>query len=220
MELLATREHIAQIGLLLFERQLTDAAGGNISVRVGDRLCMTPRYAGTNWHWRLAPEQILILDLAGSKLEGEGEVSRETKVHVALHQQFQDYGDSVLHCHARNIMPFAAMSQPIRPILEANQPLGEIPVASYAPSHTDGLANYICDAMSPQAHLIHDFAAGVLAPWHGLFVMGKDLNSAFDAAERWDTNAYCLLMARLLGSEDAIRHQQHTLREAYRTYRE
>jgi ribulose-5-phosphate 4-epimerase/fuculose-1-phosphate aldolase len=37
-----------------------------------------------------------------------------------------------------------------------------------------------------------------MAPWHGLFVVGKDLDAAFDLTERIDTNAYCILMSRLL----------------------
>lgn len=42
----------------MFQRHLTDLAGGNISVRIGDTLYMTPRYAGARFHWDLVPEQI------------------------------------------------------------------------------------------------------------------------------------------------------------------
>ena len=44
-------------------------------------------------------------------------------------------------------------------------------------------------------------AAAVLAPWHGLFVLGKTLDAAFDAAERIDVNARCILLSRLLPGE-------------------
>ena len=44
---------------MVFERHLTDAAGGNISVRVGDSVCITPRYSGSRRHWQLQPNQVL-----------------------------------------------------------------------------------------------------------------------------------------------------------------
>ena len=36
-------------------------------------------------------------------------------------------------------------------------------------------------------------AAAVIAPLHGLFVLGKDLESAIDAAERLDVNAEAII---------------------------
>ena len=65
-EIQAMREKITTIGRLLFERQLTDAAGGNISARVGEHVCITPRFAGQKHQWRLRPEQVLVCDLAGT----------------------------------------------------------------------------------------------------------------------------------------------------------
>ena len=44
-EVQAGRELVAYIGRMLFERNLTDACGGNISLRVGDVYCMSPTLA-------------------------------------------------------------------------------------------------------------------------------------------------------------------------------
>src|SRR4030042_373492 len=115
------RNQIVRYGLELYERHLTDAAGGNISVRVGDVLLITPRYAGNYWHWRLRPEQILTLDLDGNKLDGEGEISREAKVHVALLREFYPQGTAVVHAHARNILVFCAMIKPMPMVLHATE---------------------------------------------------------------------------------------------------
>ena len=51
----AIRARIAEIGKLMFDRNLTDTAGGNISVRVGEHVCITPRFAGSKFQWRLLP---------------------------------------------------------------------------------------------------------------------------------------------------------------------
>lgn len=212
----ASREKIVSIGALLFERHLTDAAGGNISVRVGDLLVMSPAYAGAQRQWRLRPEEVLIIDLASEAIiDGEGKISREVKVHFALHRQFGDYGKAVIHCHARNMMVFAALAKPMPPVLEANLKFGECKVAQYAPSHSPNLAENIVAVLRGQEARIAKQAAGVIAPWHGLFLMGKDLDAAFDAVERFDTNARCILMGgALLGTSDMLAEQRQQMQEA------
>jgi len=70
------RETIAQIGAVMFERNLTDLAGGNISMRVEDRVIMSPSYSGARKFWQLKPEDVLVLDLEGNLLSGAGNISR------------------------------------------------------------------------------------------------------------------------------------------------
>jgi ribose 5-phosphate isomerase B len=192
-----TRNKIAETGRQVFERHLTDAAGGNISVRVGDSVCITPRYSGSRQHWQLQLNQVLVSDLSGNKLEGDGEVSRESKVHFRLYQEFPD-ATAVLHSHPQNVMPFVAVGRPIEPILEATLKFGTIPVTNYAPAHSKHLADEIVSLMRGKEDQIRKYATAVIAPWHGLFVVSKDIDAAFDLTERIDTNAYCILMSRLL----------------------
>ena len=192
-----TRIKIAETGRMVFERHLTDAAGGNISVRVGDSVCITPRYSGSKRHWQLQPNQVLVSDLSGNKLDGDGDVSRESKVHYRLYQEFPD-ATAVLHSHARHAMVFVSSGQPIEPVLEATLKFDTIPVTRFAPAHSEKLADAIAEAMQGKDEYIRKYATAVIAPWHGLFVVGKDLDAAFDLTERIDTNAYCILMSRLL----------------------
>ncbi len=196
-QLSQTRNKIAEVGKIVFDRHLTDAAGGNISVRVGDLVCITPRYSGSKRRWHLKPNEVLVSDLSGNKLDGDGEVSREAKVHFALYQNFPD-AMAVLHSHARNAMAFVAAGQPIEPILEATLKFGTIPVSRFSPAHSEKLAEAIVEEFRGKDEAIRRYAAAVMAPWHGLFTVGKDLDAAFDLTERIDTNAYCILMSRLL----------------------
>jgi ribose 5-phosphate isomerase B len=192
-----TRKKIAETGRLVFERHLTDAAGGNISVRVDDTICITPRYSGSKRHWQLQSNQVLVSDMLGNKLDGDGDVSRESKVHYRIYQEFPD-AKAVLHSHARNAMVFVASGQPIEPVLEATLKFDTIPVTKFAPAHSEKLADAIVEVVKGKDDYIRKYATAVLAPWHGLFVIGKDLDAAFDLTERIDTNAYCILMSRLL----------------------
>ena len=192
-----TRVKIAETGKLVFQRHLTDAAGGNISVRVRELVCITPRYSGSKRHWQLQPNQVLVSDLSGNKLDGDGDISREAKVHFRIYQEFPD-ATAVLHSHARNVMTFVAAGQPIEPVLEATLKFGTIPVTKFAPAHSENLAESIVDELRGKDEAIRKYATAVMAPWHGLFAVGKDLDAAFDLTERIDTNAYCILMSRLL----------------------
>lgn len=197
------RNKIAEIGKLLFDRQLTDSAGGNISARVGDTICITPRYSGSKFQWHLRPEQVMVSDLDGNPIEGEGEISREAKVHYRLYRDFP-IGTAIVHCHARNVLVFAAACQPIEPVLEDTLKFGTVEVAKYAPAHSGSLADFIAQVIQGQEARIQTQAAAVLAPWHGLFVIGRNLDAAFDAAERIEVNARCILMSRMLPGGDGI----------------
>ncbi len=195
--LFQTRQQIVEIGRLLFDRFLTDAAGGNVSVRAGELMCISPRFSGSQYQWRLHPEQVLVVDRAGNKLEGEGEISREARVHLRLYQDFPE-GMAVVHSHPRNVMVFATAGQPIPPIWEGTLKFGVIQVCQFAPAHTPDLAESVATAMHGQESALHKQAIAVIAPAHGLFVLGKSLAAAFDATERIEGSAYSILMSKFL----------------------
>ena len=69
------RKSICQIGKILYDRKLTDASGGNISVRDGDRVYINPRGSGYNHQWELEEDQIIITDLCRIPLIGSAEES-------------------------------------------------------------------------------------------------------------------------------------------------
>lgn len=198
-EIEALRARIADYGRVMYERRLTDSAGGNIGVRVGDVLLMSPRYAASRWLWRLRPSQIVLLDLDGNKIEGEGEVSREMKVHRALLREFYPDCAAVVHGHALNLLAFCVAGKPLPPVLESTYEFGTVPMIEYAPSHSDELAERVAGAMRAQIEHVRAGAAAALVPHHGAFSLGRDLETAFDTLERLDVNAYCLLHQRFPG---------------------
>jgi L-fuculose-phosphate aldolase len=202
-ELHDTRSRIAVLARMLFERQLTDAAGGNISVRVGNRVCITPRYAGQQKQWQINPEDVLVADLERNVLDGSGALSRETHVHFTLHTEYGKHGTAVVHAHPRNLLVFAVLGEPMPPVLEATRKFGVTPVVQFAPAHSPMLARHIADTMRGRESVIEKHAAAAIAPWHGLFCLGKTLDAAFDAVERMDNNAYLLLMAAQYGGRAA-----------------
>jgi L-fuculose-phosphate aldolase len=192
----ATRAQIAQIGRLLFARQLTDAAGGNISVRIGNRICISPRYAGQQKQWQIDAGDVLVADLERNVLRGAGALSRETHVHFTLLTRFHAHGTAVVHAHPRNLLVYALLQKPMPPALEAMRKFGVTPVTPFASAHSAQLAEHVAATMLGREKMIAKHAAAAIAPWHGVFCIGKDLSAAFDAVERMDNNAYLLLMAQ------------------------
>jgi L-fuculose-phosphate aldolase len=197
IELLAIRQKIADLGRLMYSRKLTDSAGGNISVRAGELVCITPRYAGAKFRWELRPDQVLVCDLDGKKLEGEGDISREAKVHLSLLREFPDQ-NAVVHGHAQNTLIFCAAGIPIEPVMEDTQKFGKVDICKFAPAHSDDLSKFIVEKMKEKTEALKKGSAGVLAPWHGLFVLAKDLDMAYDSFERIDGNAHIILMSSIL----------------------
>jgi len=208
------RETIAQIGAVMFERNLTDLAGGNISMRVEDRVIMSPSYSGARKFWQLKPEDVLVLDLEGNLLSGAGKISREAPVHLKLLNSFYPQCQAVIHAHPRNIMVFCAARQVIPPVLENTFKFGEIRLAEYARGGVQSkqLADNVYKALCGQEKRIAGQAAAVLVPWHGLFAAGKDMYAVLDAVERIEINARCILMGRvLLADEDMLYRSRHDL---------
>lgn len=202
--LLKTRAAIADFGRMLFERKLTDAAGGNISVRVGNRICISPRYAGQQKQWRLMPEDVLVADLDRNVLAGSGALSRETHVHFSLLNEFHEHGTAVVHAHPRNLLVFATLERPLPPVLEATRKFGVTPVTPFAPAHSETLARHMVNAIRGREAAIRKHAAAAIAPFHGVFCIGKDLAATFDAVERLDNNAYIIMMGAQLAGADAM----------------
>lgn len=191
------REQLSYIGRLMFERRLTDTAGGNISARQGNRIFISPKYSGSKCHWQLDPEDFIEEEIGSNEVLNHPMFSREGKAHVAIYLNFPDV-QGIIHAHPFHILPFCAAGKTIEPILEQTQKFGVIQLVKAAPAHSAELAENIVAGLRGQEKVIQTQAAAVLVPQHGIIVAGKDILAAVDALERIDWNAWCILAQRLL----------------------
>ncbi len=185
-------ELIAYVGQTMFERNLTDFSGGNISIRDGDLIHISPRFAGSKQHWHLGPEDIITGEIASDALLEHPRFSREGRTHLAIYRNFPD-AQAVIHAHPLYVLPFCVAEKPIIPVLESGQKFGKIDVIPFSPAHSQELADNIVKALTGKEEIIRKQAAAVLAPKHGIFMAGKDLLATLDALERISWNAYCIL---------------------------
>ena len=192
------RQKIVEIGQLMYRRCLTDSAGGNITVKAAGLVYSTPRYAGSKYRWQLRPEQIIAIELDHIKPELAAAVSREIKVHLAIYRQFP-LAMAVIHAHPRYVMPFATLGRPIPPIWEDTRKFGTVELVKEAPAHSPELAEYVVQTLLPRKNDLAQHAIAALMPRHGLVVVGRDLDDAYDTLERINGNAECILLCKLLG---------------------
>jgi L-fuculose-phosphate aldolase len=183
------KQDIVCICRMLHRKNYLAATDGNVSVRLGDRLLITP--SGVN-KGIMEAEQILIVDLSGRVLEGEGRPSSEIRMHLLAYELRPDIA-AVVHAH----LPYATgctlagidLLEPILP--EVVITLGGIPTAPYA---TPGSMEV------PEAirGFIREYDALLLSR-HGAMTVGRDVVDAYNKMEKLEHTARVVLAARLQG---------------------
>ncbi len=183
------RERIVEIGRRLYARGLIAANEGNLSVRDGTRLFVTPAGACKGY---LTPDMIVEADLEGRARDSSQRVSSETRMHVAIYARRRDVS-AVVHAHPPTATGFAAAGIALdRPLIaEAVLTLGTVPVVPFGMPTTGELASRVAAAIC-DAHAL-------LMANHGALAVGETLDRAWERMETLEQLARVTLTTRLLG---------------------
>lgn len=182
------RPHMIAVCRHIYARQLSDSAGGNVSVRSDGRIYLTPRYMGSRHRWDISADLISVLAISGQVLEGPEVLSRESRMHLALYQVLPGVG-TVIHAHPRYIMAFSCAGRPLEPATEYTRKFGTIGLIPETPAHSPELAQRLVHALLPQEEQLARHALAVMLPYHGIVVAGRDLDDAYDTLERLAVSA-------------------------------
>lgn len=193
------RERLCALGLLAYQRRLLDSAGGNFSLRTGGLIYMTPRYSGSKRQWHLRPEEIVVVTPEGVQVDGTGELSRESRMHLAIYRSLPQ-AHAVCHAHPMHVLAFAGLGLPIPPTSEQTDKYGEIPVARAARAHSEDLAEAVLEQLLPTGDALRDRAIACVLPRHGIVVAGRNIDDAYDALERIDLSCATLIAQAALRS--------------------
>jgi len=197
-ERMTIQEQIIYSAKFMFDREIIDISGGNISVREGDTVYMTPTLAGNQYHWNIDPEDLVIGSLSKiEELKNHPQFTREGLSHLTIYQAFPFVG-AVIHAHPKYILPFTAISKPIPAILSASKRFGELQYHAEAQAYSQEQADSIVQVLMGQENRMKEKAAGVLMPRHGLIAAGGDLMTVLDCVQRINTNAYAVLAQKLI----------------------
>lgn len=198
-ERLTGPELIVYAAKFMFDRFLTDAAGGNLSLREGDTVYFSPTLAGTNYHWTIGAEDVISVSISDlDSLLTHPRFTREGLSHIAIYKAFP-YVQSVLHAHPKYIHPFVAQSKPIPPVLSASKHFGTLQYHAPSESYSQEQADSIVEVMKTQEDRIKQKAAAVLMPQHGIILASKgNIMVALDCLERINNNAFAVLAQKFL----------------------
>jgi L-fuculose-phosphate aldolase len=188
------KEDIALVGKRLYERRLNGGYGGNISVRDGDVIYITPTGVPKDI---LEYSEILVMDFKGNIIEGEGKPSSEMLFHIILYKERPDV-NAIIHAHPPLATGFAIARHPITEAVheEAAIILGKVPVIPYEITSSKELAKSVGEAFKN--------ANAVLLANHGAITAGDTLEKAFRRMEELENLCEMLLVADALGGAKKI----------------
>ena len=181
---------IVEVGRRLYARGLIGGNEGNISVRRGDTLFVTPAGVCKGF---LTPDMIVRTDLEG-RAQGAGRASTEVQMHTAVYRKRPDV-TAVVHAHPPTATGFAVAGIPLdRPLIaEAVVTLGPVPVIPYGQPATSELARNVGDAICG--------AHALLMANHGALTVGESLYRAWERMETVEQLAKVALVTRILGQD-------------------
>lgn len=197
MDETAARQSIVNAVKFLEDKGLNHGSSGNVSVRNGDGVLITPTGGRSSW---LTPDTIVDLSFDG-KVRGAGTPSSEWRFHTDILRQRPE-ANAVVHTHADACVALSCLRKPIPAFHYMIASFGgdEIPCSRYEPFGSGALADAAIEAI--EGHF-----ACLLAN-HGMIVMGRDLQHALDLAFKLETLARQYILACqagvpvLLGNED------------------
>lgn len=190
-------------------RMLVDAGilgySGHLSARVGDALLIQP---GDEVRATLRPERLLLVDLDGRLLEGEGKPPSETAIHTEAYRARPDV-DAVAHFHHDPTTMFSMV---------AGRPL--VPVKNHAsrwaagvPVHPDPSHIATPEQGRAVAATLGDGYAALLRG-HGEVIVAESVRALFVDVLHFVENATALRQAHALGDVVALTGEECAAFEA------
>ncbi len=195
----ATRQELLEIARLVYDRDLTNAAGSNFSGRASpSTVYLTPTGNAKRNRLHMGPDDLLLVDMHGNILDGRGELSRSWSTHLRIYQEFEYIG-AIIHAHPKMATIFACQEKPMPPLLDAMKKYGPVPVL---PRHlqvdSPEFGEEIVCAFKGVESGFRKNGHAVLYPFHGVLVAAPTLDDAYDLLERMEFNAAAILFGRLL----------------------
>ncbi len=195
------RKALHKCVLRLYQKGLVQLNSGNVSIRVSDEhLVITP--TGISYDG-MSEEDLVVIDLKGSSIEGKHKPSSETPMHTTVYKNIPEV-KAIIHTHSPFAMAFAAVGRSI-PIIstEGLTVRGPIPVADYACPGTEAQGWAAIKAMKGPPYVM-----GTLLKNHGVLVTGTNLSHAYSMACRIEMAAKVYFLALQIGEPDVLTDDQ------------
>lgn len=195
-------DEIVALGRALYDRGITPGRTGNLSVRVGGHVLLTPTGVSLG---RLDAEGLSLVSIDGTHLRG-GAPTKESALHLALYERFPGVG-AVAHGHTTHAVAWSCRTD--LDVADALPPLtayfamrvGRLPLIGYLPPGDPALAQELQAVGAKCALLAH----------HGSVASGPTLEAAVDALEEIEETARIALLLNGIQCRSLSPHQVNEL---------
>jgi L-fuculose-phosphate aldolase len=181
----AARAELVSYSARLLDDGLAVGSAGNMSVRSGDLVAITP--SGISYA-EMRPDDVCLVTLDGTEEQNAETPSSETPMHLAIYAATK--AGAVVHTHSPEVIALSAAREELPAIHYAITGLGgPVRVAPYVRFGSEGLAAAAVAAL--------DGRSAVILRNHGAVTYGRDLAQAYDRALllEWLARTYRLALS-------------------------
>jgi L-fuculose-phosphate aldolase len=204
------KQGVVETAQQMSEKGLVVGTSGNVSLRFTDSdgrdvIAITP--SGLRYDL-MKPDDIVIVDLEGQRIEGDLAPSIETMLHIGIYKMRRKV-NAIIHTHPVYGSVIAVAGLEIPPILDdqVTQIGGEIKVAQYALSGSPEMTTNVLAALGPRN-------AALLAN-HGAIALGRNIQEAFTVCQLLEKTAKIYLLALGLGKPNPLPADAADLEKAF-----
>lgn len=187
------REEVAATALAMLESGLVVNTSGNVSVRVGEHIAITPSGCAYD---ELTVEDIVVLDTDGNPVDGDLLPSSETPLHLSIYASDPNIG-AIVHTHSVYATAVSTLVETLPAIHYQITDLGgPVPVAPYQTFGTPELAASVNQAIKGRT--------AALMQNHGATTVGDSAKQALNRAITLEWLSRVYLIATQSGSPTLI----------------
>lgn len=200
------KKEVIETAKALYEKNMLDSVGGNISARVGDKIFISKTKTSVKKRWSMANDDIIETDLTGKALDPalRKKTSVESRAHVMILNEIPSI-KAVIHAHAPYLIAFASLEIPMPIVSNLAYDEGFPPyvrcIKGQAPTTLEEAI-----AITKYFKYLYDInpngAFGCLIPYHAALVGGKDLKDAFKNIHVLEINARTFFLMEAIKSSN------------------
>lgn len=200
------KQQVYEANMELPKRNLVTFTWGNVSGIDREKGYFVIKPSGVDYD-QLRPEDMVVMDLEGNKVEGRYKPSSDTPTHLELYLKFPEVG-GIVHTHSPEATSWAqaGRSIPLYGTTHADYFYGEIPCArSLTPEEIAGEyeknTGLVIAETFEKLGLNPLYTPGVLCVNHGPFSWGRDAHEAVHNAAVLEIVAKMALRTELINSQ-------------------
>ncbi len=190
------RQEVWRANMALPANGLVTWTSGNVSGRDPETNLVVIKPSGVLFE-ELTPENMVVVDLDGNMIEGTFGASTDTASHVYIYKHRPDVM-GVTHTHSNYATAFAAVGKSIPVCLTAiaDEFGGPIPCGAYARIGGKQIGEEILRSIGN--------SPAILMKQHGVFTIGKSVQSALKAAVMVEDIARTVWLAMQIGAPEEL----------------